>query len=416
MHEAKRAGFPTARVLGVLVVLALVALAMWSITASRRWGAARAAVAARLAARMAQPAAARVNVFATADAGDAWELWLTAISAIDEAALEPFDDVLDGEAEATDLAGLDAAIASHAEQLRKLVAGARRATAVFPRSGHEQRVVVDNIFRTIYLGRLGVVAAERHADRGEWDSALEKLLASLQFGRDLMNRSPMIASASGAHIVTRATDVAARWVITDRLDEVACEQLAGALATIDDDWPELVGALVAEHEWMAVELGLTGDQQALGALPEFTPFRLWEHGFSMRMAVASWWDLALAREDVARRAAAENWATAEPLLRAVEARADTIFLRMLTFGIADFAGSFRETRARTRVLREALAARSNRGALGLIDPFTQRPLARRQTEVDVRVWSVGKDGLDSGGVGWLIEPHDGADLAIEIRR
>ncbi len=418
MSEAPRAPRSSRAILlggGLLLLFVALALLGLSGLANARWENVRGEIRARLARRAAEPTSTRPNVFASESDGSAWSDWTPAIQGLAMATLEPMAAVLRGEVEATDPAALDLVIAANEAALAALLAGAHRNVGRFPADGALRHRVLDNALAPLEFGRLGAVAAERAMARGDVIAAIDLALASVQFGRDLLDHAPLLSAAVGTAVITRALHVLAHWLANAQLEVGHRRRVAQALAVIDDGWPASSLVLASEHDWMLGEFGLAGESAPKADAIGIPFLSLWRHGFSMRNAMADWWHLAQAREAVANRADALDWPTADSELRAVEDPGTTRVLRMLSAQFVDFEGSLREARAMLRVLREAFAT-ADGVALSLADPCGAGPLRRTQQEGRTRIWSVGRDHVDGSGVGWLVQPRDGGDIAIEIER
>lgn len=404
----------------VLVALAIAGLGSW---ATARFEAVRAAVQRDLAARLAVIAPTRPGVFGAVVDGETWTDWLPAIAALDKTALDGLGPWLDNEPSAValraeELARLDAAIAAHEAPLRALCSGALRATGRFPAEPARVKAILDDVFRPLLLANLATVAADRRAAQGDLPGAVELALAAAQFGRDLADDGPTLAAAVGASAVRRATRVLARLALAAQLEGELLARVEAAARVLDESWPSSAATLAAEHEFMLREIVL-GD--ALGG-PAYADLgfgiptlSFWKHGFSPKAAVASFWELTPRLQAGAAHAATLPWDAAVAEYRVLAAMADTTPLRMLVADPSHADRASREGRATVRLLREALTLARGRELEGLHDPFTLAPFAKSQLNGVLRVRSVGGDGIDSGGVGWLVPPIDGDDYAFEFR-
>jgi hypothetical protein len=114
-----------------------------------------------------------------------------------------------------------------------------------------------------------------------------------------------------------------------------------------------------------------------------------------------------------------SWSQASPV-------ADEVFERMSrsanpivrshgdTLTVAAHSG--RTLRTRLRILRIAATYRATQRILELEDPFGGR-LRSQDSDSGLRIWSVGRDGVDDGGVGtWKPSDKQHKDIVLELPR
>ncbi|MCC6781629.1 MAG: hypothetical protein IT457_02215 [Planctomycetes bacterium] len=404
----------------VLVALAAAGLGTW---ATARFEAVRAAAQRDLAARLATPPPTRPGVFGAVVDGEVWAEWLPALAALDKTALDGLDPWLDDEPgaavpSAEDLARLDATIAAHEASLRALRSGALRAIGRFPADPAKATAILDDVFRPLRLAQLAAVAAERRAAQGDLPGAVELALAAAQFGRDLADHGPTLAAAVGASAVRRATRVLARLALAAQLEGELLARVEAGARVLDESWPSSASTLAAEHEFMLREIVLDGARAGSGSTDlgfGIPLLSFWQHGFSPKAAIASFWELTPRLQTSAAHAATLPWDAALAVYRGMAAMADTAPLRMLVADPSHADRVIRDGLATVRLLREALTLARGRGLEGLLDPFTHAPFTRSELNGVLRVHSAGGDGVDSGGAGWLVTPIDGDDLGFEFR-
>jgi hypothetical protein len=75
----------------------------------------------------------------------------------------------------------------------------------------------------------------------------------------------------------------------------------------------------------------------------------------------------------------------------------------------------RAHRAQLRLIRTAAHYRASGEVLELSDPFGDK-IRNRLTEDALKVWSVGTEGKDHGGLGRFSVDADGQDILLEVRR
>ena len=199
-------------------------------------------------------------------------------------------------------------------------------------------------------------------------------------------------------------------------------RLEGLLERADAAFPNLPEVLDAEHLMLnETTRALNEGRLDLDTLGEFRGVRAlaWREGFSYRIIAA---DLDEActrlREEAVRQ-------EREPYLHAAEAydrlRATwekSPILSMLMVSPAAMARPLRLVRARIRVLRACLIERRTGAPADPMpeDPFSIKPLHRRQDPDKTLIWSEGLDG-DNGGTGKFdAESSDTGDIVIEWKR
>src|SRR5262249_23615525 len=112
--------------------------------------------------------------------------------------------------------------------------------------------------------------------------------------------------------------------------------------------------------------------------------------------------------DIRVRALAELEGSSNPLVR-------VLYKYSLPGGsLPDAGDSFRECRAKLRLLRVAAHFRATGEVPDLDDPYGTKILSSRNG-THLKLWSVGADGIDDGGSGeW--RPSKGKDIILEIER
>ncbi|MFO1054758.1 MAG: hypothetical protein U1F36_21250 [Planctomycetota bacterium] len=380
-----------------------------------QWRRARAEFLARLAADELKTTA-RPCLLDGAVPGESWREWADVLARIDTSKLESLDEVLSGARAPTDHEDLDSVLASYATELERLVQGARRSEGRCPADPKFQQEVGDRALAAVALGRLAITTAERRFARGEVDDALELLLASLQFARDLGDGAPLIDGAVGGVVVERSGVAIRTWLADARFTAAHRRSLDKALGVLDTSWPHPGEMVRAESMWMAEQVGLARDQVPACDVLDVRRLALWRELFSTRLAVVGWWDTASMLEDAVQTSADDDWRSASDRYAGVVATISSPLARMLSSPISHADQIVRTARARLRLLRGAISFTLHEDLPALVDPFTLAPLRRDESATRLRLWSLGEDGSDQGGKGWLVEPQDEKDIAIEVTR
>jgi hypothetical protein len=143
-------------------------------------------------------------------------------------------------------------------------------------------------------------------------------------------------------------------------------------------------------------------------------FPLWRYGFSRTLYEAeafsryeTWVRTAIALEK-------DPWNTEKAFyvrLRHEEDRGD---VELWSVPRNAFPGKHRRMLAHLRLLRVAARFRAT-GAIHILeDPFGSK-LKAKETAGVLRIWSLGREGIDHGGVGYW-EPTDDRDILLELKR
>jgi hypothetical protein len=143
----------------------------------------------------------------------------------------------------------------------------------------------------------------------------------------------------------------------------------------------------------------------------------WRYGFSSRLMLADAFDRHL--ECMKRYADGDDksWAELERIGKETDAEAQQSknpIARIMIPGLRAANRAGRDRRAQLRLLRVAAHYRATGEVLELDDPFGTKLRTSRSGDT-LKIWSVGKDGVDDGGAGaW--KPSAGKDIVLEVDR
>jgi hypothetical protein len=147
----------------------------------------------------------------------------------------------------------------------------------------------------------------------------------------------------------------------------------------------------------------------------------WRYGFSDRLLMADAFDTLLSAMRRWRDGSRRSW-TEEHIVK-VKIMGDLedgpnplvrLIFRTLDLSTWSRENKVRGCRAHLRLLRIAARWKANGELQELEDPFGQKLLSSNAGGT-LKVWSVGQDGVDDGGVGeW--SPKKGKDVVLEARR
>lgn len=230
-----------------------------------------------------------------------------------------------------------------------------------------------------------------------------------RYGQDIAVDGVPIAQSIGFNVVNTALEAIHETLRSGQFSSDELLELARELDVLDRTMPRTNG-LVQERIYLGFCLSGNGGADAAPAAGGPS----WRHAFSSRLLLA---DLA---DRLDRRSA--NLVTAEAagsreVRKAIEAfqrEAHETAAPKLEgyFGAANTLEFVLLLKARLRLLRSGAHWKACGTKLMLQDPFGTT-LSCRETPAGLRIWSVGRDGSDQGGVGTF---RDGSDVVVDVPR
>lgn len=270
-----------------------------------------------------------------------------------------------------------------------------------------------------WLGQLSSAYAQKLAGEGRAGEGMKCFLDTAQFGQDLAD-TPWIDLS---HSMYEKALSGIRESLTSRtLARETLQSTERALAILESSFPRFGRSLLSEARrfgefllredpyYLQVSIGETRVPYEPG----------WRHAFSMRLMKA---DAFLEYDRCVRLLStgeAQPWNLAKTGMERLwdsrfEGHNEVVgFSREIELMMA-----LRGTRTRLRLLIMAAHCGTTREILELNDPYGDR-LKHAKSEGKIRFWSLGRDGIDNGGVGgWTeswAEPEGGKDLVLEVER
>ena len=322
--------------------------------------------------------------------GKAWTEYSRALSSVQNANVSDVQRWLDGVAGA-DRVKAEAVLAAHGTTLDFLRAGARKAEGTYPTEWEKGF----NAYRPPLLStrNLTVLAAGQARvlmEAGKSREATDLLLDAAQFSADLGRNTVLIGELSG---------LASLGDVFEGLRTLPPDPDVGrALGVLEGNLPH-------HGDTLRNELAVMGTSFVAMGRRDGVPLD-WRFGFSRESMLLDAWTTL---QDMVRRTAATTtkpWAEAGRVNREIEAEAKASGNALLATaipGLLRLQRTSREALARLRMLRVL-----HGGATGLEDPFDGTLRSN-----GVKVWSVGADGIDGGGVGaW--KPADYGDIVLQL--
>jgi hypothetical protein len=384
-----------------VIVASIVALILWaSAAASRKFIQMKEKSRARLA-EVRGSDARRPILRGAAEPGNAWDDY-----ALAEAEVQKFGhaqrlgELVDRSPKADPEVG-KAALAAHGVAVDHLGRGAGRASSRYPYEWERGvHMLTPGLGAAGNTANLAVLKARSLVDEGKPRDAAGVLLDVCQFGRDLSADGVMITYMMGIAILGTGFNEIRDHLLAGKFDQAALEDLDHGLETLDGSFPRYGETLINE----ALLFGGLLDESVAGG---YGPQRLLYADAVERIS-----------ESVADAARAESlpWADSQKELRRIETQARKGWNPLSSIAVPSMVQeSFigRLSRARLRALRIAVHARATGKVLDLDDPFGAK-MRTEEKEGRLRIWSVGKDGVDDGGTGdWKTGDKD---LVLELMR
>jgi hypothetical protein len=301
-------------------------------------------------------------------------------------------------------------LARHASIIETVRRGASRTDASLSLEWKEGALLVPSRFGTAIIARLAVCQARFLAERGRPREAIELLVDSCRFVGDLDHVEDLEPEFRELNSM----------IESGMLGRPDLEQLDRELEILDRGFPHrghrvFLDFVTLGSLFLKTGGSVTPQLVGLGVDPEDY---LWRFGFSGRLMKTNAFAVTLAAvrqlidaddrpwmesRDLMQRLTAELGASKNPIARI----APEEVLR------SDLA--HRGHRAQLRLIRTAARYRATGELLELPDPFGEK-LKNRLADDGLKIWSVGPEGKDHGGVGTFSIDGDGQDLLLEVRR
>jgi hypothetical protein len=304
-----------------------------------------------------------------------------------------------------------AAVAAYEGALDFVRSGARRAEGTFPYE-YEKGFAADipGLLETQKLTNVAVSKARLLAEAGKAKEAGELLLDILWLGADQGRNTVLIGEMISSANVALALEELRAMAVDDAMKDVDWPEVARVLASLDAAWPSHGESMLNEAASAAAGL-LKAD--AATAFGEGTVGALgaWRFGFSTRLMIADALDTHI---ELMRRVAegSRSYAEAEAVAKELDERLKSSSNPIVQIMVPGLASTHRvgfERRAQLRLLRTAVARRLGQ-ALELDDPFGGKLRGDA-----AKLWSVGQDGVDGGGVGsW--KPARTGDIVLQLQK
>jgi len=413
------------RISCVLLFLIATACFLWvRAVANEQWGRMTARIAELEAERQAVPAA-RPVLRGTPEPGNAWGDYAQALALVPAMSRNAsFTLYFEDEGRPLPLAPaslsqMEAWAAPCDAALERLRSGTRRAD-LHPTILWEHRFTplvleLDKAWAAVWgISHAAVVKAHLLIERGQSDEAVVLLMDLCQFGLDALHGTDIDGCKMGVEVLYLVSREFRRMLTAKNLSMAALQRLDRELEMLDRNWPGGVPTL--RNQLLAFGRGCR-EEGELGSLmySSWKPrsYRSWRWGYSARFRTAS----TFLRADLVVRLMileAEGGSKTDPSLSSWTALyewPDPVLGEAFRYYTS--ASPAIAERSTMRVLRTGSRFLATGEVLDLPDPFGDR-LKTQLQDSQLRVWSVGGDHVDQGGVepGWTY----GRDIVLDVDR
>jgi hypothetical protein len=304
-----------------------------------------------------------------------------------------------------DLAFGEAALTAHGSAVDLIVSGSRRATCIPP-----GRPVLPALWNWETAIRLAILQARRLHEQGKTPAAVEILLALCQFGCDLGQSGVPYASHFPYPALEMPLKELTELLRGGELSVVTIARIDSWLAELDRSFPPSERMRKKQLQLIAT-MNVQVQNYGPGAV-----LLSWRYGFSPRLLVGTlfeqwehWFTRTIAAD-------ALPWPEEQTQVAKIREEIDQTQHTRFSVPSGYLTDGFqvRTARAHLRILRTATHFRATGEVLDLDDPFGTKLLRQRDND-HIKVWSVGRDGVDQQGQGnWDALPAQ--DIVLEVPR
>jgi hypothetical protein len=300
--------------------------------------------------------------------------------------------------------------AAHAEAFRHFRHGAHRSEGVYPYNWDQgAQMPLPSLRGSRRLAALAVFDAEIQADGGHAQEAVDILLDTSVFARDLAAGGPLLTHLIGLVVYSDSFDEFRRVILSGKLTKTQLADLGQKLETVDHDFPTLSSALFAETLGVGSTILQASEK---GRLASLDLAQQWGWRFTLNPGPA-FLEAMEEKETYLHRAEeieALNFVEAK---KRIEAASSSDARPLLPVpDLFKSLVSHREALAHLRLLRAATAFLATGKAPVMADPFGENLLFKQEGN-QAKIWSIGSDGVDQNGVGnWGGHP----DMVLEISK
>jgi hypothetical protein len=303
--------------------------------------------------------------------------------------------------------------ASHAEAFAHFRRGAHRSEGEYPYKWDQGSVMALPSLRGCRrLAALAAAEATIQADAGHAQEAVDILMDTSVFARDLAAGGPLLTHLIALVVYSTAFDGLRSVILSGKLTKEQLVDLGRRLETVDHDFPIMSSALLAETLGVGSSMLQASEK---GPLEWLDLRKQWGWRFALTPGPSML--EAIEESDTFLHRAEEveqmNFAEAKKRLDQFSAEAAASSGARGRLPEPDLLKSLvsqRETLAHLRLLRAATAVLATGEMPAIADPFGENLRFKREGN-ESKIWSIGSDGVDQNGTGnWEGRP----DVVIEL--
>jgi len=401
-------------IVGSIVFVLAVAYVWLSVLGSSRWDELEKVCKGRLAETRARDSS-RPVLRGTATPGNGWTDYAVAIKELDQIhSSERFipGQYLERRPEA-DRSKVEALLFAHPAVVERVRQGVMRESGQYPHAwedGYAARI--PGLVSCQMAAALVLCDARFHTEAGKVREAAEIVLDVCQYARDMAHNGSLLLEMISIALYNQALDELRDLVLSGKLTPEDLREIDRELELLDRSFPS--NALVLRNEALGLGWSMVKEQtsETGGAARSLSVF-----GGPGRLMMAD----AFIDYERAMKSLADLESKPWPEVQRGESEIAAEFgkswnpiKKALLSGPVTGYRVIRERRAQLRLLRIAVRYRATGEVSVLDDPFGAT-LRTARTGDRLKIWSLGREGLDHGGAGaW--KPAEGKDIVLEVDR
>lgn len=406
---------------GILIVLAVAALAGVigvNAVAGRRMKDLQVKVAA-LQAETAARDTSRPPRPGKSEPGNAWDDYTAALAAVekDKEALKAVAEYVDKPTPAG-RAKAEPIVAAHAATLDLLRKGVRRERGEATIRWEDGFAIkTPGLMSPRALGNLAAAKARFLLEEGKAREGVDLLLDVCQYARDQGSNTILIEHMVCLALTSTASEELKTFIQSGKLTREDLLEIDRGLDHVEKVLPNTAHAFMNEP----LQLGhhtlkeISGDNFIqMGDGPSIYQLK---YGFSLKIMAAEAFNESVAIMRRGAEADSKSWAEVRKLsdeMEKVSRESANPLIQITVPGLASVHRVSREKKAHLRMLRTAARLKAGETA-DLDDPFGGK-LLRSEKDGKLKIWSVGRDGVDDSGVGEWKADDKSKDIVLEVNR
>lgn len=304
--------------------------------------------------------------------------------------------------------------AGHAEAFEHFRRGAHRWEGEYPYNWDQgPQMALPSLRGCRRLAALAAVEAKIQADAGHAQEAVDILLDTSVFARDLAAGGPLLTHLIGLVVYSTAFDELRHVILSGKLTTMQLTDLGRKLEIVDHEFPILSSALLVESLGVGSSMLQASEKGPLEWF-ELRKQRGWR--FALTPGPSMLADIEEKEAYLHRAEEIEQMNFTEAKKRLDRFSAEVTSSHLPEPDLLKSLVSQRETLAHLRLLRAATALIATGEMPAIADPFGESLLFKRDGN-RLKIWSIGSDGIDHNGTGdWEGRPDMVIETALLKRR